>query len=53
MSSNYMPDNMGWNDGSADLGPDEVECKRCRGLGEDADGADCVFCDGYGSLFLR
>lgn len=29
---------------------EEYECKRCRGLGEDRDGADCVFCDGYGSI---
>jgi DnaJ-class molecular chaperone len=27
----------------------EQICKRCRGTGEDEDGADCVFCEGWGS----
>lgn len=28
----------------------EVPCKRCHETGQDRDGADCVFCDGYGSI---
>jgi DnaJ-class molecular chaperone len=35
-----------------DFAPDEIECKRCHGTGEDRDGADCVHCDGYGTVIL-
>jgi DnaJ-class molecular chaperone len=28
----------------------EVVCKRCYGTGEDRDGADCVPCEGYGTV---
>jgi DnaJ-class molecular chaperone len=30
----------------------EVECKRCHGTGEDRDRADCVHCDGFGTVLL-
>jgi DnaJ-class molecular chaperone len=30
----------------------EIECKRCHGTGEDRDGADCVPCEGFGTLIL-
>jgi DnaJ-class molecular chaperone len=33
-------------------GPGEVVCKRCYGTGEDRDGADCVHCDGNGTLLI-
>lgn len=32
--------------------PEEIECKRCRGLGEDRDGADCTACGGMGSILV-
>ena len=53
MSSNYIGPGVAWNDGEAHLGSEEVPCKRCHGLGEDRDGADCIFCDGLGSTYLR
>jgi DnaJ-class molecular chaperone len=31
---------------------EEVECKRCYGTGEDRDGADCVPCEGYGTVLV-
>jgi DnaJ-class molecular chaperone len=40
---------------SAEDTPDavrEIQCKRCRGTGEDREGADCAHCDGYGTLLL-
>ncbi len=30
----------------------EVVCKRCYGTGDDRDGADCVHCDGNGTLLI-
>lgn len=30
--------------------PQETDCKRCRGTGEDRDGADCRHCEGYGTV---
>lgn len=30
----------------------EIECKRCRGTGEDRDGADCVPCVGFGTVII-
>jgi hypothetical protein len=33
-------------------GPEEVDCKRCYGTGEDRDGADCVPCGGYGTVLI-
>lgn len=39
--------------GSPDVDePGEVECKRCRGRGEDREGADCVPCEGYGTVLV-
>lgn len=44
----------GWNSTPARTNStEEQECKRCHGLGTDAEGADCVYCDGMGSVFLR
>jgi DnaJ-class molecular chaperone len=31
---------------------EEVECKRCHGTGEDRDGADCVHCQGFGTVLV-
>lgn len=31
---------------------EEIECKRCYGSGEDRDGADCVPCEGYGTVLI-
>lgn len=33
-----------------DFQPNEVDCKRCHGTGEDKDGADCLHCEGNGTL---
>jgi DnaJ-class molecular chaperone len=30
----------------------ETECKRCYGSGEDRDGADCVPCEGFGTVLV-
>jgi len=30
----------------------EVKCHRCHGTGEDRDGADCMFCDGFGTMLV-
>jgi hypothetical protein len=30
----------------------EIKCHRCYGTGEDDDGADCVFCLGYGTVLV-
>jgi DnaJ-class molecular chaperone len=30
----------------------EVQCKRCYGTGEDRDGADCVPCEGNGTVLV-
>lgn len=39
--------------GAPDLdGPEEVECKRCYGTGEDRDGADCLTCEGNGTVII-
>lgn len=35
-----------------DVEQDEVECKRCYGTGEDSVGADCIFCEGMGTLLI-
>lgn len=34
----------------SDESQQEVACKRCYGTGEDRDGADCVPCEGYGTV---
>lgn len=31
---------------------EEIECKRCYGTGEDRDGADCVHCEGFGTVLV-
>ena len=50
-SSNYMYDVDHWNNHVfQNEEVVEVECKRCYGTGEDRDGADCIYCDGYGTL---
>lgn len=28
----------------------EVRCHRCYGSGQDRDGADCIHCEGFGSV---
>lgn len=30
----------------------EVECHRCYGTGDDDDGALCIYCEGYGTVFI-
>jgi RecJ-like exonuclease len=42
---------LSFADGDDD-GSKEVECKRCKGTGEDRDGADCVPCEGYGTVLI-
>lgn len=51
--SNYIATGVARSDEVEGPGPQEVECRRCRGLGEDSQGADCVHCDGMGSTYLR
>lgn len=46
------PENS-WYFGEEDAGNDmvpEIPCTTCRGLGQDRDGADCIDCEGYGSV---
>jgi hypothetical protein len=31
---------------------EEIDCKRCYGSGEDRDGADCVHCEGFGTVLV-
>jgi RecJ-like exonuclease len=31
---------------------EEIECKRCYGTGEDREGADCVPCEGFGTVLV-
>lgn len=31
---------------------EEIECKRCRGTGEDRYLTDCRACDGFGTLIV-
>lgn len=33
-------------------GAEEVKCRRCYGTGEDRDGADCVPCEGNGTVLI-
>jgi RecJ-like exonuclease len=35
-----------------DAAQEEVHCKRCYGTGEDRDGADCVPCEGFGTVLV-
>jgi DnaJ-class molecular chaperone len=37
-----------WNEGEVEI---EVSCKPCYGSGEDRDGADCLICEGNGTVF--
>lgn len=40
------PEKEVWQDG------EEFPCRRCYGSGEDRDGADCVYCEGFGSTLV-
>lgn len=52
--SNYSWQAATWNSPDPDNNSGEEKiCARCKGLGEDSDGADCVFCDGLGSVIIR
>lgn len=52
--SNYFTDADRWNHVESGTNSDEEKiCARCKGLGEDKDGADCVFCEGFGSVIIR
>jgi hypothetical protein len=31
---------------------EEIDCKRCYGSGEDREGADCVHCEGFGTVLV-
>lgn len=42
-----------WYFGDEETGNDtvpEIPCTVCRGRGHDRDGADCIDCEGYGSV---
>ncbi len=30
----------------------EIKCHRCYGTGEDDEGADCIYCEGYGTVII-
>lgn len=49
--SNYPRSQPEWNDAiTTDIHETEVRCNRCYGSGQDRDGADCIYCDGFGSV---
>lgn len=49
MGSNYS---AVIEDSDTAISETEVMCHRCKGTGEDRDGADCLNCDGYGTLLI-
>lgn len=52
--SYYSADPTGWNSMAPGINSGEEKiCARCKGLGEDKDGADCVPCEGFGSVIIR
>lgn len=51
--SYYPTDVEAGNDVEMNLEAPERQCSRCRGLGTDRDGADCLYCDGWGSVISR
>lgn len=38
---------------SEKLAEREIKCHRCYGTGEDDEGADCIFCEGYGTVIVH
>lgn len=42
-----------WNSSQGMHEPQYQECKRCRGLGEDEDGAACIPCMGLGEYEIK
>lgn len=50
-ASNYPGPQPDWNDTvTTNTHATEVRCMRCHGSGQDRDGADCIHCDGFGSV---
>lgn len=41
-----------WNSTLDEIDSHEVECARCHGTGQDRDGCDCMFCDGFGTMLV-
>jgi hypothetical protein len=37
---------------SGESAAEEIDCKRCYGSGEDREGADCVPCEGFGTVLV-
>lgn len=54
MATSYYVDDEDFGfDGVEDEETEYVDCKRCRGIGSDHQGADCIPCFGLGAIPLR